>query len=117
MGVPFKNMTGDFTRLGNVRTLLENVDDQFVIMARGEEIALEFEASKLPELPPGWARTIVLHTDGYCKDMDLYTAFPNTVNPLPYHGMKNYPPEGLAPNFKVSKEYQQLWNTRHIVGN
>ena len=116
-GVPFKNMTGDFTRFGDVRELLKNVDDQFVIMARGEEIALEFEASQLPELPNGWTRTLVLHSDGYCKDMDIYTAFPDTVKPLPYHGMKNYPPAAPNPNFSASKEYQRIWNTRRIVGN
>jgi len=115
MGVPFKNMTGDFTRFGDVRELLKKVDDQFVIMARGDEISLEFDASQLPELPKGWSRTLVLHSDGYCKDMDLYTAFPDTVKPLPYHGMKNYPP--VEPNLSASKEYQRVWNTRRIVGN
>ena len=117
MGVPFKNMTGNFTRFGDVRELLKNVDDQFVIMARGEEIALEFEASQLPELPKGWTRTLVLHSDGYCKDMDIYTAFPDTVKPLPYHGMKNYPPAEPNPNISASEEYQRVWNTRRIVGN
>ncbi len=117
MGVPFKNLTGEFTRFGDVRELLKNVDDQFVIMARGEEIALEFDASTLPELPTGWSRTIVLHSDGYCKDMDIYTAFPDTVKPLPYHGMKNYPPTEPNPNLSASEEYQRAWNTRRIVGN
>ncbi|MDM8560901.1 FG-GAP-like repeat-containing protein [Candidatus Parabeggiatoa sp. HSG14] len=117
MGVPFKNMTGDFTRFGDVRELLKNVDDQFVIMARGEEIALEFDASTLPKLPKGWSRTLVLHSDGYCKDMDIYTAEPDTVNPLPYHAMKNYPPAEPNPNLSALKEYQRVWNTRRIVGN
>ncbi len=113
-GVPFKNMTGDFTVFGDTRDLLKSVDDRFVIMARGEEIALEFDATKLPGLPQGWKRTIFLHTDGYCKDMDLYTAFPNTVKPLPYHKMKNYPPELPVSNME---EYQSLRNTRRIVGH
>ena len=113
-GVPFKNMTGDFTVFGDIRKLLKGVDDRFVIMARGEEIALEFDATKLPVLPQGWKRTLILHTDGYCKDMDLYTAFPNTVKPLPYHKMKNYPPDVPVPN---REEYQRLWNTRRIVGH
>ncbi len=92
LGVPFKNMMGQFTDHGDVRQLLRKVDDQFVILARGEEVALEFDASSLPQLPEGWSRTLILHSDGYCKDMDLYTAFPDTVEPLPYHGMTNYPP-------------------------
>ncbi|MEM7391693.1 MAG: cytochrome c biogenesis factor, partial [Verrucomicrobiota bacterium] len=115
-GVSFKNMTGYFTRFGDVRELLESVDDQFVIMGRGEEIALEFESDGLPELPPGWSRTFVLHSHGYCKDMDLYTAFPDTVGPLPYRTMKNYPPEEPYPETDVLKAYRQTWNTRYVAG-
>lgn len=115
-GVPFKHMSGDFTRFSDVRELLETVDDRFVIMARGEEIALEFDATALPRLPPQWTRTLVLHTDGYCKDMDLYTAFPESVEPLPRHGMKNYPPREPAPDIKAVERYQRRWNTRHIAG-
>ena len=109
-GVPFKNLTGNFTRFGDVRALLRDVDDRFVIMARGEEIALEFDATKLPRLPDGWARTIVLHSDGYCKDMDLYTAFPDTVEPLPHHGMANYPPA------EPRDDRGHPWNTRRVDG-
>jgi hypothetical protein len=115
-GVPFKNLTGAFTRFGDVRALLETVDDRFVIMARGEEIALEFDGSELPELSPGWSRTFVLHVDGYCKDMDLYTAFPNTVDPLPYHGMGNYPPLDRPSTAEGHEGYGEVWNTRRIVG-
>ncbi|MBC8329417.1 MAG: CRTAC1 family protein, partial [Planctomycetes bacterium] len=96
LGVPFKNMRGIFTAHGDVRELLRRVDDRFVILARGDEIALEFDATGLPPLPEGWSRTLVLHADGYCKDMDLYTAYPDTIEPLPFHGMANYPPEPAA---------------------
>ncbi len=114
-GVPFKNMTGNFTRFGDIRALLREVDDHFVIMARGEEIALEFDATALPALAAGWARTLVLHTDGYCKDMDLYTAFPDTVGPLPFHKMVNYPPATLAP-VPADGEHPSKWNTRSVDG-
>jgi tetratricopeptide (TPR) repeat protein len=93
LGVPFKNLRGSFTKHGDVRELLQTVDDRFVILARGEEVALEFDASQLPSLPENWSRTLILHSDGYCKDMDLYTAFPDTIEPLPFHGMLNYPPK------------------------
>lgn len=100
-GVPFKNLRGDYTCFGDVRELLAAADDRFVIMGRGEEIALEFDAGELSPPPEGWARTFVLHTDGYCKDMDLYTAFPDTVKPLPYHAMPNYPPPEPGPAVSV----------------
>jgi Tfp pilus assembly protein PilF len=115
-GLPFKNLTGNFTRFGDVRALLREVDDRFVIIGRGEEIALEFDASSLPELPPGWSRTLVLHSDGYTKDMDLYTAFPETVDPLPYHGMDGYPPRRPRPASPGFERYLKEWNTRRIVG-
>jgi len=115
-GVPFKNLTGAFTRLGDVRELLRDVDDRFVVMARGEEVALEFDATQLPELPPGWSRTLVLHSDGFCKDMDLYTAFPETVEPFPFHGMENYPPLESMPDPAGFQEYMDTWNTRRVVG-
>ena len=115
-GMAFKNLSGDYTRFGDVRPLLDHVDDRFVIMGRGEEIALEFNAGGLPELPAGWSRTLVLHSDGYCKDMDLYTALPDTVEPLPFHAMQNYPPGKPALDGKEYLLYRSRWNTRHVAG-
>ena len=115
-GLPFKNLTGHFTRFGDVRDLLRTVDDQFVIMGRAEEIELEFDASALPALRDGWSRTLVLHTDGYCKDMDLYTAEPDAVEPLPYHAMENYPPAAPRAESKDYADYRRTWNTRRIAG-
>ncbi len=116
-GVPFKNLTGDYTRFGDVRPLLEAADDRFVIFARGEEIALEFDATRLPTLGADRSRTLVLHADGYCKDMDLYTAFPATVEPLPYHAMETYPPAHPGPDAAAREAYLRQWNTRRIVGD
>jgi hypothetical protein len=107
-GLPYKIMAGDYTRFGDVRELLSRVDDRFVILGRGEEIALEFDASDLPPLPGGWSRTLVLHSDGYCKDMDLYTAFPDTVGPLPYHAMGGYPPAKPSPAPPVPENRRRL---------
>ncbi|MFV2070179.1 MAG: CRTAC1 family protein, partial [Pirellulales bacterium] len=111
-GVAFKNMTGAFTRFGDVRTLLRHVDDRFVVMGRGEEIALEFDANELPRLLAGRARTLVLHTDGYCKDMDLYTALPDTVDPLPFHGMENYPPVKTRPDRPGGERERRIGSDR-----
>ncbi len=115
-GVPFKNMAGGYTRFGEVGALLWAIDDRFVVMGRGEEIALAFEASALPPLAPGYARTFVFHADGYCKDMDLYTAFPDTVEPMPYRAMDNYPPSRPPPNEAELAADRRKWNTRRIAG-
>ncbi len=116
-GVPFKNLTGNFTRFGDVRTLLKEVDDRFVIMGRGEEIALEFNAARLPVLPEDRSRTFVVHVDGYCKDMDLYTAAGDGVAPLPYHGMTNYPPVGPPAQRHPSKDELERLNTRRVLAH
>ena len=47
--------------------------------------------------------------------MDLYTAFPDHVEPLPYHKMIGYPP----PERTHTEEYEaylSTWNTRRVVG-
>ncbi len=93
-GLPFKAMSGPRTPCGDVRDLLQEVDDRFVILSRGEELRLAFDSGKLPPLPSGWTRTLVLHADGYCKDMDLYTAFPDSVGPLPRHDSASGFPDG-----------------------
>lgn len=114
---PFKAMSGDFTRYGDVRELLAAADDRCVVMSRGDEIALEFDAAALAVLPPGWTRTVVLHADGWCKDMDLYTAFPDTVEPLPFHGMTNYPPPATTgPTEAKRDEVLRRFNTRRHEG-
>jgi tetratricopeptide (TPR) repeat protein len=113
-GIAFKNQRGDYTRYGDVREMLAEVDDEFVVMAKGDELALEFDAAALPPLPAGWTRTLVLDCDGYCKDMDLYTAFPDTVEPTPFHAMTNYPPDTAPPDEARLRASRARWNTRRV---
>ena len=54
-------------------------------------MALSFDARALPPLPPGMARTYLLYGDGFSKELDINSASPDVVLPLPYHGMKEYP--------------------------
>ena len=35
----------------------------------------------------------ILFTDGWVKDGDLNTVASQTVGPLPYHGLRGYPPD------------------------
>ena len=113
-GLPYKILSGAYTRYGDVRPLLKAPDDRYVIIGRGEEIELEFDARGLPALREGYTRTLVLHTEGWCKDMDLYTAFPDTVEPLPFRGMKNYPPKVAPPDTSDWRDWQAKWNTRVV---
>ena len=88
---PWKAFPGRYTRTGDVRELLAAVDDVFVVSRPGDEIALSFDASALAPLPAGWRRTYLLHSDGFSKEMDLHSATPDVLGPLPFHDMSRYP--------------------------
>jgi hypothetical protein len=78
-------MPGVYTAEGDVRAPLSTVDDRFVVMRPGDEIALSFDAHALPPLPSGWTRTFLLYADGFSKEMDLNSASPDRVDPIPSH--------------------------------
>jgi hypothetical protein len=106
--------SGNYTRYGDVHTLLTEPDDRMVIMGSGDEIRLRFDTRALPPLPSGWRRDYLLLVDGWAKDADANTAFSQTVLPLPFHGMSSYPypPNENYPQDDVHQEYQRLYNTR-----
>ena len=88
---PWRRIAGNFTRFGDVRPLLEQPDDMYVIMGPGDEATLSFDASSASAVPKGWTRDFLLYTDGWIKDSDLNTAFGTTVGPLPFHRIRSYP--------------------------
>jgi hypothetical protein len=95
---------------------LHSKDDQYVIMRNGDEIQIDFFAASLPALPATWVRTFLLYADGFGKDMDLHSATPDTVTPLPFHRMSRYPyPESEHyPNTDAHRRYQREYNTRRV---
>ncbi|MHC4548723.1 MAG: FG-GAP-like repeat-containing protein [Planctomycetota bacterium] len=115
-GYPFKTMTGDYTRFGEVAPLLEQADDCYVIFGKGEELTLRYPVAALPPPGEGRRRTLMLYTVGYCKDMDPYTAFPDTVEPLPFRAMSNYPygARERYPDDEEHRRYRAEWNTRRV---
>ncbi|MGH9905873.1 MAG: hypothetical protein ACRD8U_09880, partial [Pyrinomonadaceae bacterium] len=114
---PWKVMPGRYTREGDVRELLLKTDDMFVISRPGDEIVLSFPAEKLPPLPPGWKRTFLLHADGFSKEMDINSASPDQVGPLPFHGMSRYPyaPPEKYPLTQERLRYLEKYNTRVVT--
>ncbi|HBY59531.1 MAG TPA: hypothetical protein DEH78_06890 [Solibacterales bacterium] len=102
---------GMYTRYGDVRELLTAVDDRFVIMSSGDEIRLLFDAARLPALPAGWKRDFLLKVDGWAKDRDANTAYSQTVEPLPFHGMTQYP-YGSNEKFPATPEHER-WRTSY----
>ena len=88
---PFHVLRGAYTRFGAVESLLAEFDDQYVLVGPGEESAARFDAATLEPLRPGMARSFLLISHAYCKDLDLYTAESRTVEPLPFRTMSRYP--------------------------
>ena len=115
---PFQHQRGNYTRLGDVTALVKGIDDRFAIFGSGEEIATEFDASKLPALPSGWKRDYFFYANGYVKDMDWWDASPFTVAQLPFHRMSTYPyPAGEKfPDDAGAADYQLNWNDRFDSG-
>jgi len=112
--VPWKVMTGRYTREGDVRSLLTGTDDLFVISRPGDEVALSFTALAPPVA--GRERTFLLYVHGYSKEMNPRSAVPDTVEPLPFHGMTGYPygPAEHYPRTKRHRDYQERYNTRVV---
>ena len=105
---------GLYTRYGDVRELMTDVDDRLIVMGSGDELRLLFDASSMPTPPAGWTREFLLKVDGWAKDRDPNTAYSQSVSPLPFHGMSRYPyPENESfPHDDRHARYQHDYNTR-----
>jgi len=115
--VHWKMHVGNFTKYGDVVPLLGAVDDRYVITKPGDEIALEFPAAGLPPVAAGFTRDYLLYADGFGKDMDINSARPDTVTPLPWHAMKSYPPApGDRSPFLTPEALESVvtWDTRIV---
>jgi len=110
-------MTGRYTREGDVRELLLKSDDMFVVSRPGDEISLSFDAQALPPLPAGWTRTFLLYADGFSKEMDINSASPDQLAPLPFHGMSRYPYPATEhyPLTDERRRYLEKYNTRIVT--
>lgn len=113
---PFQVLSGAYTRYGDVKELLTDFDDEYVLVAPGDEIAASFDATRLPPLAPGMTRSFVLVSHAYCKDMDLYTATPQTLAPMPFRGMSRYPYPATEsfPDTPRHRELQAKYQTRIV---
>ena len=110
----WKVHTGAYTRYGDVRELLDNKDDFYVITRSGDEIGLTFSLDSLPDPPEGWVRDYLVFVDGFGKDMDPNSGGPQFLGPLPFHGMSAYPYQEEFPELQKHLEYREKWNTRHF---
>ncbi len=113
----WRDLTGLYTRYGDVSALLMESDSRYVIMNAGDEITIEFDASQVPELRSGWSRDYIFYNDGWLKDGDLNTASGQTVTPLPFHGMSAYPygPDESYPEDEEHQQFLREYVTREVT--
>jgi hypothetical protein len=115
----WRDLTGYYTRFGNVKELLAVIDDRYVIMNAGDELRLRFDEQPAPQ--SGWQRDFVLIGDGWEKDGDYNTSYSETVVPLPSHDRPDYgaPRASLAlEDDPVYRRHPDDWieyHTRYIT--
>jgi Tfp pilus assembly protein PilF len=113
----WRDLIGYYTRFGDVRELLEKIDDRYVIMNAGDEMTFRFPEQPAP--PAGWVRDYVIIGDGWIKDGDYNSTFSKTVLPLPYHAKHEYttPPGSLEDEwvYKQHPEDWQKYHTRYVT--
>jgi tetratricopeptide (TPR) repeat protein len=115
----WRDLSGNYTRYGDVLPLLTESDNEYVISNAGDETSMNFETKGLPELKKGWKRDFLIHSIGWVKDGDINTATGNTVLPLPFHGMNSYPPSksDLYPEDAGHQKYLKEYNTRVVTAD
>jgi len=115
-GRRWRDLTGYYTRYGDVLPLLQKGDDEYIICNGGDEVTIDFDGRTLPALPAGWRRDFLIYSEGWVKDGDLNTAYGQTVTPLPFHAMPRYP-YGAGVHYPQDaghRQYQEQYNTRLV---
>jgi hypothetical protein len=114
----WRDLEGFHTRFGDVRELLQAVDDRYVIMNAGDELRLTFPEAPAPQ--PGLVRDFVLVGDGWEKDGDYNTVASRTVLPLPTHASGSYSPgSGRLEDDPVYQRHRkdfEHYHTRYVSG-
>jgi Tfp pilus assembly protein PilF len=116
---PWLPFPGRYTRYGAVGELLADADDQSVILAPGDELALAFDATGLPAPAPGRRRTLFLESQGWDKDADRNTYAGERLEPLPFRAMSGYPwrDDERYPETPELERYRAEWLTREVGGD
>lgn len=113
-------LMGELSRFGECTDLVREWDDEMVVISSGDEIRLQFAVPEI-DLPKGWKRDFIFHSVGWDKDADLNTLTGQSTLPLPYRGMRRYPPpveaatnsqrlrELNAPHLRRRQSFRSFW--------
>jgi tetratricopeptide (TPR) repeat protein len=115
----WRDLSGNYTRYGDVLPLITESDNKYIIANAGDETSITFDSEVLPVLKTGWKRDFLIHSVGWVKDGDINTALGSTVLPLPFHGMKSYPPSAtdIYPQDADHQKYLKEYNTRIVTSD
>ncbi len=112
----WRDLEGYYTRFGDIKELLFGVDERFVIVNAGDEMALRFSSLPLKE---GYVRDFIFIGHGWLKDSDMTTVFAQTVTPLPQLGEMNYAQKSVRleddPVYKKHREDWLRFHTRYVA--
>ena len=113
----WRDLTGYYTRYGDVRELLMQADDRYIIANAGDELLMRFQAQ--PLAADGWTRDYVLIGNGWIKDGDYNSMFSKTVLPLPSRDERYYTtlPTRLEddPAYQRHAQDWQDYHTRYVT--
>jgi Tfp pilus assembly protein PilF len=113
----WRDLTGYYTRYGDIRALLQKVDDRVVIVNAGDEMLFRFAAPPAP--PPGWLRDFVFIGNGWIKDGDPNSMYSQTLLPLPSRDRTEYTdlPARLEddPVYRRHPSDWQEYHTRYVT--
>jgi hypothetical protein len=93
------------TRYGEIAPLLSKFDGRLAILNSGDGATIDFPVAALPKLEPNTARTLLLYTRGWIKEVDPNSLADRFVEPLP--GAKE------APTLEEN-DWQLQYNTRWV---
>jgi hypothetical protein len=113
------NATGNFTRFGDVTSLILTEDDKFVIGMQGDAVTLLFPVAGLAPLADSMQRDYFFFVDAWFKSSgDWGPMFPFAVDPLPFHNMTGYPYPLDSESYPYDADhiaYLNEWNNRSII--
>jgi Flp pilus assembly protein TadD len=105
---------GWFTRYGPVGDLVARRDDRLALLAGGDELALSFDAARLPPPAPGMTRDFFLHLVGWDKDADFHVGQGWQLGPLPFQGMDDQAYGHEPRPGRIDDSWIKAYNTRWV---
>ncbi len=106
--------SGWCTRYGEVNELVSKSDDALALLNGGDELALSFDANKLPPKPAGFVRDFFLHVVGWDKDADFHVGQGWRVEPLPFRAMDAQSYDSLPGSTTTNTAWTGKYNTRWV---